>query len=31
VVRAIRDTPDPEAAARSLRAALEEADVGAEP
>jgi thiamine-phosphate pyrophosphorylase len=31
VVRAIRDADDPEAAARSLRAALEEADVGAEP
>jgi thiamine-phosphate pyrophosphorylase len=31
VVRAIRDAPDPEAAARSLRAALEEADVGTEP
>jgi len=31
VVRAIRDAADPEAAARSLRAALEEADVGAEP
>ena len=31
VVRAIRDAADPEAAARSLRAALEEAEVGAEP
>jgi thiamine-phosphate pyrophosphorylase len=31
VVRAIRDADDPEAAARSLRAALEEAEVGAEP
>ena len=31
VVRAIRDAADPEAAARSLRAALEEAHVGAEP
>jgi thiamine-phosphate pyrophosphorylase len=31
VVRAIRDADDPEAAARSLRATLEEAEVGAEP
>jgi thiamine-phosphate pyrophosphorylase len=31
VVRAIRDADDPEPAARSLRAALEEAEVGAEP
>jgi len=31
VVRAIRDADDPEAGARSLRAALEEAEVGAEP
>jgi thiamine-phosphate pyrophosphorylase len=30
VVRAIRDAEDPEAAARSLREALDEADVGAE-
>jgi thiamine-phosphate pyrophosphorylase len=31
VVRAIRDAPDPRAAAAALREALEEADVGAEP
>jgi len=31
VVRAIRDAPDPRAAAAAFRAALEEADVGAEP
>jgi thiamine-phosphate pyrophosphorylase len=31
VVRAIRDAPDPRAAATALREALEEADVGAEP
>ena len=31
VVRAIRDASDPRAAAAALRAALEEADVGAEP
>ena len=31
VVRAIRDAPDPRAAAAALRAALEEAEVGAEP
>ena len=30
VVRAIRDAPDPRAAASALRAALEEASVGAE-
>jgi thiamine-phosphate pyrophosphorylase len=31
VVRAIRDAPDPRAAAAALREALEEAEVGAEP
>ena len=31
VVRAIRDAPDPHAAATALRAALEEVEVGAEP
>jgi thiamine-phosphate pyrophosphorylase len=31
VVRAIRDAPDPRAAAAALRGALEEAEVGAEP
>lgn len=31
VVRAIRDAPDPRAAAAELRSALEEAEVGAEP
>ena len=31
VVRAIRDAADPRAAAAALRAALEEAEVGAEP
>jgi len=31
VVRAIRDADEPQAAAAALKAALEEADIGAEP